>query len=434
MGYQYKIAFHTLGCKLNFSETSSIAAQAFDAGYHKVGFEELADVYVLNTCSVTENADKECRYIVRKIKRQAPESKVVIIGCYAQLKPVEISEIEGVDLVLGASEKFNIIAHLEGIGSEDSPKVHSSDIKQVNSFVPSFSSGDRTRTFLKVQDGCDYFCSFCTIPLARGRSRGQSIANTMKIIREAINTGVQEIVLTGVNTGDFGKTEDGKLRTEETFTDLIQEIEKAEFGIRFRVSSIEPNLLTNEIINIVAQSKAFMPHFHIPLQSGSDAMLGSMQRKYDTDFYRKKIEYIKSVMPNACIGIDVIVGYPEETQEHFEEGYRFVNSLPASYLHVFTYSERANTRAAKNEMSIPIEIRRDRNKQFRNLSDKMKREFYSSQLHQTRPVLFEHEEDSGFMYGYTDNYVRVRQKYNPELVGKISNFQLNTLSPFLFVE
>jgi threonylcarbamoyladenosine tRNA methylthiotransferase MtaB len=246
--------------------------------------------------------------------------------------------------------------------------------------VPSFSSGDRTRTFLKVQDGCDYFCSFCTIPLARGRSRSQSISNTMKIIREAISTGVQEIVLTGVNTGDFGKTEDGKLRTEETFTDLIQEIEKAEFGIRFRVSSIEPNLLTNEIIDIVSQSKAFMPHFHIPLQSGSDAMLESMQRKYDTDFYRKKIEYIKSVMPNACIGIDVIVGYPEETQEYFEEGYRFVSSLPASYLHVFTYSERANTRAAKNDLSIPIEIRRDRNKQYRSLSDKLKREFYTKRL------------------------------------------------------
>lgn len=434
MGYQNKIAFHTLGCKLNFSETSSIAAQAFDAGYHKVGFEELADVYVVNTCSVTENADKECRYLVRKIKRQAPESKVVIIGCYAQLKPVEISEIEGVDLVLGASEKFNIIAHLEGIGGENSPKVYSSDIKQVNSFVPSFSSGDRTRTFLKVQDGCDYFCSFCTIPLARGRSRSQSIGNTMRIIREAISTGVQEIVLTGVNTGDFGKTEDGKLRTEETFTDLIQEIEKAAFGIRFRISSIEPNLLTNEIIDLIAKNKAFMPHFHIPLQSGSDAMLKSMQRKYNTDYYREKIEYIKSVMPNACIGIDVIVGYPEETQEHFEEGYRFVNLLPASYLHVFTYSERANTRAAKNEISIPIEVRRDRNKQFRTLSDKLKREFYSSQLHQTRPVLFEQEEDSGFMYGYTDNYVRVRQKYNPELVGKISDVYLNTLNPFLFVE
>jgi threonylcarbamoyladenosine tRNA methylthiotransferase MtaB len=434
MGYQNKIAFHTLGCKLNFSETSSIAAQAFDAGYHKVGFEELADVYVINTCSVTENADKECRYIVRKIKRQAPESKVVIIGCYAQLKPVEISEIEGVDLVLGASEKFNLIMHLEGMGAENSPKLYSSDIKQVNTFVPSFSSGDRTRTFLKVQDGCDYFCSFCTIPLARGRSRSQSISNTMKIIREAISTGVQEIVLTGVNTGDFGKTEDGKLRTEETFTDLIQEIEKAEFGIRFRVSSIEPNLLTNEIIDIVSQSKAFMPHFHIPLQSGSDAMLESMQRKYDTDFYRKKIEYIKSVMPNACIGIDVIVGYPEETQEYFEEGYRFVSSLPASYLHVFTYSERANTRAAKNDLSIPIEIRRDRNKQYRSLSDKLKREFYTSQLNQKRPVLFENEEDSGFMYGYTDNYVRVRQKYNPTIVGSISEFNLNKLSPFLFVE
>jgi threonylcarbamoyladenosine tRNA methylthiotransferase MtaB len=435
MSTQQKIAFHTLGCKLNFSETSSLANQAIDAGYQRVEIEEQADVYVVNTCSVTENADKECRYIVRKIKRTSPESKVIIIGCFAQLKPKEIAEIEGVDMVLGASEKFNLLENIDQIESGKT-LVKADDIKEINEFVPSFSSGDRTRTFLKVQDGCDYFCTFCTIPLARGRSRSQSIEKTIKVFDEAVKTGVQEIVLTGVNTGDFGKTTDGKRRTEETFFDLVQVIDKMYrgSGIRVRVSSIEPNLLTDEIIDLVSNSDIFMPHFHIPLQSGSDAMLESMQRKYDSNFYRKKIEFIKTKMPHACIGVDVIVGYPEETDKYFDESYAFVHSLPVSYLHVFTYSERANTRAVKFESFVPIEIRRERNKRLRILSDKLKRNFYSEQLGQMYPVLFEHENDNGFMNGYTSNYIRVRAKYDEILVGKISNFKLEKLNPFQFVE
>lgn len=434
MGYQRKIAFHTLGCKLNFSETSSLAAQAIDAGYHRVEVSEPADIYVVNTCSVTENADKECNYIVRKIKRLAPESKVIIIGCYAQLKPKEISEIEGVDCVLGATEKFNLLSHIDSLEQPTSSKVMVDDIKDVNSFAPSFSSGDRTRTFLKVQDGCDYFCSFCTIPLARGRSRSQSIAETMNVIRQAAATGVQEIVLTGVNTGDYGKTVDGRRRTTETFTDLVSRIESDMQNIRIRISSIEPNLLTDEIIDIVSKSKIFMPHFHIPLQSGSDEMLRSMQRKYDTKFYRDKLEYIKNKIHHACIGVDVIVGYPEETTAHFEESYNYIRQLPASYLHVFTYSERANTRAVKNDLSVPIEIRRDRNKQLRILSDKLKRAFYEEHLDTSRMVLFEHENDNGFMNGYTDNYIRVRTTYDESQVGNVGLFSLEKINPFLFVE
>lgn len=435
MSTQQKIAFHTLGCKLNFSETSSLANQAIDAGYQRVEIDEQADVYVVNTCSVTENADKECRYIVRKIKRTAPESKVIIIGCYAQLKPQEIAEIEGVDMVLGASEKFNLLENIEQIDG-DITLVKAEDIREVNEFIPSFSSGDRTRTFLKVQDGCDYFCTFCTIPLARGRSRSQSISETLKVFDEAVQTGVQEIVLTGVNTGDFGKTTDGKKRTEETFFDLVKAIDDnyKDSGIRVRVSSIEPNLLTDEIIDLVSKSTVFMPHFHIPLQSGSDAMLESMQRKYDSNFYRKKIEFIKTKMPHACIGVDVIVGYPEETDEYFEESFSFVQSLPVSYLHVFTYSERANTRAVKSDSFVPIEIRRERNKRLRILSDKLKRSFYTEHLHKIYPVLFEHENDNGFMNGYTSNYIRVRTQFDENLVGKISNFSLEKLNPFLFVE
>jgi threonylcarbamoyladenosine tRNA methylthiotransferase MtaB len=430
-----KIAFHTLGCKLNFSETSSLANQSIDAGYQRVEMDEQADVYVINTCSVTENADKECRYIVRKIKRTAPESKVIIIGCYAQLKPKEIAEIEGVDMVLGATEKFNLLENIEQL-EQGQTIVKADDIKEVNEFVPSFSSGDRTRTFLKVQDGCDYFCTFCTIPLARGRSRSQSIEKTLKVFDEAVQTGVREIVLTGVNTGDFGKTSDGKIRTDETFFDLVKVLDDRyqNTEIRVRVSSIEPNLLTNEIIDLVAESNVFMPHFHIPLQSGSDTMLSSMQRKYDTAFYRNKIQYIKKKMPHSCIGVDVIVGYPEELSEHFEESYAFIQSLPVSYLHVFTYSERANTRAVKSDSFVPIEIRRDRNKRLRILSDKLKRQFYSEHLGNVYPVLFEHENDNGFMNGYTSNYIRVRTKYDEKLVGKISNFKLENLNPFLFVE
>jgi threonylcarbamoyladenosine tRNA methylthiotransferase MtaB len=435
MSTQQKIAFHTLGCKLNFSETSSLANQAIDAGYQRVDMDEQADVYVINTCSVTENADKECRYIVRKIKRTAPESNVIIIGCYAQLKPKEIAEIDGVDMVLGASEKFNLLDHIQQIET-GSTIVKADDIKEINEFVPSFSSGDRTRTFLKVQDGCDYFCTFCTIPLARGRSRSQSIAKTMEAFQQAVQTGVREIVLTGVNTGDFGKTSDGKKRSDESFYDLVREIDSRyrNTGLRVRVSSIEPNLLTNEIIDLIAVSDVFMPHFHIPLQSGSDTMLASMQRKYDSAFYEAKIRYIKEKIPHACIGVDVIVGYPEETDAYFDESFNFINNLPVSYLHVFTYSERANTRAVKFENNIAMELRRERNKKLRILSDKLKRAFYQAHVDETHAVLFEHESDNGFMNGYSSNYIRVRIPYKDALVGKISNVRLMKLSPLLYME
>ena len=435
MSTQQKIAFHTLGCKLNFSETSSLANQAIDAGYQRVDMDEQADVYVINTCSVTENADKECRYIVRKIKRTAPDSNVIIIGCYAQLKPKEIAEIDGVDMVLGATEKFNLLDHIQQLEA-GSTIVKADDIKEINEFVPSFSSGDRTRTFLKVQDGCDYFCTFCTIPLARGRSRSQSIAKTMEAFQQAVQTGVREIVLTGVNTGDFGKTSDGKKRSDESFYDLVNEIDSRyrNSGLRVRVSSIEPNLLTKEIINLVAKSDVFMPHFHIPLQSGSDTMLASMQRKYDSAFYEAKISYIKEKIPHACIGVDVIVGYPEEMDTYFDESFNFINKLPVSYLHVFTYSERANTRAIKFENSIPIEKRRERNKKLRIFSDKLKRAFYQTHIGETHEVLFEHENDNGFMNGYTSNYIRVRIPYKEDMVGKITKVRLMKLSPLLYIE
>jgi len=435
MSTQQKIAFHTLGCKLNFSETSSLANQAIDAGYQRVDMDEQADVYVINTCSVTENADNECRYIVRKIKRTAPDSNVIIIGCYAQLKPKEIAEIDGVDMVLGATEKFNLLDHIQQLEA-GSTIVKADDIKEINEFVPSFSSGDRTRTFLKVQDGCDYFCTFCTIPLARGRSRSQSIAKTMEAFQQAVQTGVREIVLTGVNTGDFGKTSDGKKRSDESFYDLVREIDSRyrNSGLRVRVSSIEPNLLTKEIINLVAKSDVFMPHFHIPLQSGSDTMLASMQRKYDSAFYEAKISYIKEKIPHACIGVDVIVGYPEEMDTYFDESFNFINKLPVSYLHVFTYSERANTRAIKFENSIPIEKRRERNKKLRIFSDKLKRAFYQTHIGETHEVLFEHENDNGFMNGYTSNYIRVRIPYKEDMVGKITKVRLMKLSPLLYIE
>ena len=432
MNYERKIAFHTLGCKLNFSETSSLANQAVDRGFVKVDYTEIADFYVINTCSVTENADKECRFLVRQIKRKSPESKVIIIGCYAQLKPTEIASIEGVDLVLGASDKFKLVDHLETIDSQVQ-KVFAEDIKEINEFVPTFSSGDRTRTFLKIQDGCDYFCTFCTIPLARGRSRSQSVEATMKIYRNAVATGVKEIVLTGVNTGDFGKNEDGKIRTEETFFDLLKEIEKEQDGVRIRVSSIEPNLLTNEIIDLVASSHKLMPHFHIPLQSGSNSVLKEMHRKYDSAFYREKIAYIREKIPHAGIGVDVIVGFPEEDDAAFLESYQFVNQLDVSYLHVFTYSERDNTRAVKSDIVIPIEIRRDRNKQFRTLSDKHKRKFYEKHVGETADVLFEHENDNGFINGYTQNYIRVRIPFQESLKNTIQKVRLLQVEPLLYM-
>ena len=417
------VAFHTLGCKLNFSETSTIARQLIAAGYERVDFKKSAEVYIINTCSVTDQADATCRNIVRQALRVNPNAFVAVIGCYAQLKPNEIASIEGVDIVLGANEKFNIVGYLENLDKLPKAGVHSCEIKDVKEFVPGFSSNDRTRTFLKLQDGCDYFCSFCTIPLARGRSRSESIANSIKSTQEAIATGVKEIVLTGVNIGDFGSG------TDENFLQLIQQLDKLTGDVeRFRVSSIEPNLLSDDIIRFCASSNRFVPHFHIPLQSGSDLMLSKMRRRYDSALYRSRIETIKEVMPHACIGVDVIVGHPGETEEEFLKTFEFLNELPISYLHVFTYSERPNTTAVREKDSVvPVPERKKRNKMLTILSEKKKRAFYESFAGTTRPVLFEHENKNGFMFGYSDNYLRVRIPFDHSLSGKIITTELGML-------
>ena len=407
------VAFYTLGCKLNFSETSTIARQLIKAGYEKVDFEKAADVYIINTCSVTEQADKKCRDIVRRALRKNPQAFVTIIGCYAQLKPHEIKAIPGVDLVLGANEKFNILSYLNDRENYQGAGVHGCEIKEVKEFVPAFSAGDRTRTFLKVQDGCDYFCSFCTIPLARGFSRSESIAKTLEIAKEAINTGVKEIVLTGVNLGDFGQSNNENFLALAAALDPLQGVE------RYRISSIEPNLLTDEIIQFVSSSQKFVPHFHIPLQSGSDKILKSMRRRYQKELYKSRVLYSKSLMPDCCIGVDVIVGFPGETEEDFLETYSFLNELPVSYLHVFTYSERENTTALRIAEVVPLAERQKRNKMLTILSEKKKRLFYESQLSKTHPVLFEQENDGVFMYGFTANYVKVKYPYNPQFVNKV---------------
>lgn len=392
-------AFHTLGCKLNFSETSTIARDLADAGYARVGIDDAPDVVVINTCSVTEQADAKCRNAVRRALNSNPDAFVAVIGCYAQLKPKEIAQIEGVDIVLGASEKFNLVEHISEKRQESEISV--GPIKEVRAFVPGFSSQDRTRTFLKVQDGCDYFCSFCTIPLARGRSRNASIAETVSTALQAAEQGAKEIVLTGVNIGDFGKS------TNETFIDLIQALDREVPVERFRISSIEPNLLTEEIIQWVAQSKKFQPHFHIPLQSGSDSVLKSMRRRYRTDLYRERIVAIRNLMPHASIGVDVITGFPNETEAAFEETQAFLMELPVSYLHVFTYSERAKTTAPRMEESVPVHIRKERTKQLRMLSLKMQRRHYEQFMGQVKSVLFEESVEDGLRFGYTPEYVRV---------------------------
>ena len=430
MIYDRKIAFHTLGCKLNFSETSTIARQAEDAGFARVNFTEIADFYVINTCSVTENADKKCRAVVRQVLSRAPNAKVIMIGCYAQLKPQQIAEIPGVSLVLGAGEKFNLSAYLDQLAKEDATKVVVDDIKQVNTYEASFSQTERTRTFLKVQDGCDYFCSFCTIPLARGRSRSQSIEETLKVARQAARGGVKEIVLTGVNIGDFGKTPDGRSRTKETLLDLVKELELIPGIERWRISSIEPNLLTEELIEFVAGSDKFMPHFHIPLQSGSNEILRLMRRKYERELYESRVRKIREILPEASIGVDVIVGFPGETKEHFLETYDFLNELDISYLHVFTYSERANTRALDIKPVIPIKERRERSQMLRILSQKKSRAFYDQFSGMTKPVLFEAENDDGFMYGFTDNYVKVRYPYKESWINTVQQIELADVSSF----
>ncbi|MES2772864.1 MAG: tRNA (N(6)-L-threonylcarbamoyladenosine(37)-C(2))-methylthiotransferase MtaB [Bacteroidota bacterium] len=403
------VAFHTLGCKLNFSETSTLSRQMENEGFEKKDFEEVADVYVINTCSVTDNADKECRYLVRRIQKKAPESLVVITGCYAQLKPKEIAEIPGVDLVLGAAEKFNIGQHIKELSKGNSAKISSCDIADVTGFNASWSVNDRTRTFLKVQDGCDYNCSFCTIPMARGKSRSDTVENVVKTARKLAADGVKEIVLTGVNLGDFGKatTTEGILVAEETFFDLVKALDEIEGIERYRISSIEPNLLTNEIIAFVAKSKKFMPHFHIPLQSGSNKILAGMRRRYKRELYAERVALIKELMPYCAIGVDVIVGFPGETDDDFKETFDFLHGLDISYLHVFTYSERDNTKALEIKPVVPVNIRHLRNKSLRNLSY-MKMQYFTS-LHQgqSRKVLFEKNSKSGMMEGYTDNYIKV---------------------------
>ncbi len=418
------VAFHTLGCKLNYSETSTLSRTLEADGFVQKDFEEKADVYVINTCSVTDNADKECRYLVRKIQRRAPESLVVITGCYAQLKPKEIAAIEGVDLVLGAAEKFNISQHLRELSKGDSAKICSCDIEEVQGFNSSYSLNDRTRTFLKVQDGCDYNCAFCTIPLARGHSRSDSIEGVLRNVRELAATGTKEIVLTGINLGDFGKGYDGGKKREESFYELVQELDKVEGIERYRISSIEPNLLTDEIIEFVAQSKKFMPHFHIPLQSGSNKILGAMRRRYKRELYVERIEKIKALMPHCCIGVDVIVGFPTESDEDFKDTFDFLHGLDVSYFHVFTYSERDNTLAIDMKPVVPVNVRHERNKSLRNLSYQKMQYFTAQHQGETRKVLFEIASKNGMMDGYTDNYIKVTTPYREEWVNGIVEWKL----------
>lgn len=418
------IAFHTLGCKLNFSETSTLARLAEGDGFRKKEFEDEADVYVINTCSVTDNADKECRQIVRRIQRRAPEAFIVITGCYAQLKPEQIASIPGVNLVLGAAEKFHMARHIREFTKGDSAKISSCDIEEVTGFNASWSQHDRTRTFLKVQDGCDYTCSFCTIPMARGKSRSDSIANVVRNAEQLAAQGVKEIVLTGVNLGDFGKGPDGDPKGKENFFQLCQALDKIDGIQRYRISSIEPNLLTNDIITLVSESNTFMPHFHIPLQSGSNETLAAMRRRYKRELYAERVSLIKKLMPHCAIGVDVIVGFPGETDAHFKETFDFLNELDVSYLHVFTYSERDHTKALEIQPVVPVPVRNERNKTLRNLSYMKMQHFTEQHRGQTRKVLFEGASKDGMMEGYTDNYIRITTPYREEWVNQIIDWRI----------
>jgi threonylcarbamoyladenosine tRNA methylthiotransferase MtaB len=419
-----KVAFYTLGCKLNYSETSTISRKFEEKGYKKVDFTDTPDIFIINTCSVTENADKKCHKIVREARGISPDAYVAIIGCYAQLKPEEIASIPGVDAVLGAAEKFRLVELLDDFVRKPQPEVFASDVETANTFNTSYSMHDRTRTFLKVQDGCDYSCSFCTIPLARGASRSDSLANIIKTASEIAATDVKEIVLTGVNTGDFG-LQDGK--RVERFIDLIKALETVEGIDRFRISSIEPNLLSDEIIDFVSTSKRFVPHFHIPLQSGSNKILKLMRRRYQRELYASRVEKIKSVMPHCCIGVDVIVGFPGETHDDFLETYQFLNELDISYLHVFTYSERDNTLAATLNGSVSSKERAERSKMLHNLSDKKRRKFYEDHIGKELTVLFENDIENGMMHGFTQNYIRVAAKYDPMLINELKHVRLNQI-------
>lgn len=422
MNQYKKVAFYTLGCKLNFSETSTIGRSFEEAGYAKVDFEDTPDIFVINTCSVTENADKKCKQLVKKAKKINPNSFVAIIGCFAQLKPVQISNIVGVNIVLGANEKFNIVEHIEKLEIDQPVVIENESIKQTKEFVPAFSMGDRTRSFLKIQDGCDYFCTFCTIPLARGKSRNASIEQTIEEAKKIATTEIKEVVLTGVNIGDFGQGGD------ENFYQLVKKLDEVSGIDRFRISSIEPNLLSDEIIDFcLNDSKRFVPHFHIPLQSGSDKLLKAMRRKYEREIFANRVIAIKKHAPTACIGVDVIVGFPGETDEDFMETVDFIKDLDVSYLHVFTYSERANTTAIKLGDPVPMNIRKERSKQLHILSDKKKRAFYDTNIGRMETVLFENEDNFGMMYGFTSNYVKVKTPYNIELANTIQSIQLDEI-------
>jgi threonylcarbamoyladenosine tRNA methylthiotransferase MtaB len=422
-----KVAFYTLGCKLNFSETSTIARNFSNEGFDRVDFEEVADIYVINTCSVTENADKQFKQVVKKAMKLNDKAFVAAVGCYAQLKPEALAAIDGVDLVLGATEKFKITDYINDLAKNDRGEVHSCEISEADFYVGSYSIGDRTRAFLKVQDGCDYKCTYCTIPLARGISRSDALENVLQNAKEISQQNIKEIVLTGVNIGDYGKGEFGNKKHEHTFLDLVKALDQVEGIERLRISSIEPNLLKNETIAFVSKSRTFVPHFHIPLQSGSNAILKLMKRRYLREVYTERVNKIREVMPNACIGVDVIVGFPGETDERFLETYHFLNDLDISYLHVFTYSERDNTEAALMSGVVPANVRAKRSKMLRGLSVKKRRAFYESQLGTNRTVLFESENKEGYIHGFTENYVKVKTPWNPELVNTLHAINLTKI-------
>lgn len=422
-----KVAFYTLGCKLNFSETSTIARNFQEEGFDRVDFEDVADIYVINTCSVTDNADKQFKQVVRKALQKNDKAFVAAVGCYAQLKPEELAAVDGVDLVLGATEKFKITDYINDLSKNDMGEVHSCEIEEADFYVGSYSIGDRTRAFLKVQDGCDYKCTYCTIPLARGISRSDALENVLKNAKEISEQGIKEIVLTGVNIGDYGKGEFGNKKHEHTFLDLVKALDEVEGIERLRISSIEPNLLKNETIEFVSQSRTFVPHFHIPLQSGSNDILKKMKRRYLREVYTERVAKIREVMPQACIGVDVIVGFPGETDEHFLETYHFLNDLDISYLHVFTYSERDNTEAVEMGGVVPMNVRSKRSKMLRGLSVKKRRAFYESQIGTNRTVLFESENKEGYIHGFTENYVKVIAPWNPELVNTLQKVNLTKI-------
>ncbi len=427
MSAQKKVAFYTLGCKLNFSETSTIARNFQNEGFDRVEFDEKADIYVINTCSVTDNADKRFKSIVKSALKQNENAFLIAIGCYAQLKPEELAAVDGVDMVLGATEKFKVTDYINDLSKNEMGEIHSCEIEEADFYVGSYSIGDRTRAFLKVQDGCDYKCTYCTIPLARGISRSDELENVLKNAKEISAKGIKEIVLTGVNIGDYGKGEFGNKKHEHTFYELVQALDTVEGIHRLRISSIEPNLLTNETIDFVSKSNSFVPHFHIPLQSGSDTLLKLMKRRYLRETYDNRVNAIKKVMPNACIGVDVIVGFPGETDELFLETYNYLNELNISYLHVFTYSERPNTEAFEMDGVVSQKTRSKRSKMLRGLSVKKRRAFYESQLENQLTVLFESENKEGFIHGFTENYVKVKTPWNPELVNTLHQIKLTKI-------